>query len=507
MNDIPQMDYNEVDSTIVRGNIAEIKYMLEHDAEFFIEFFMAEELEFEVPWIHKEIFSRMTNRDLQKMLLAIPRGHAKTTLAKLAVMWYFLFSPYRFCVYLSNTSPIAKNACRDIVGFLANENFQAVFGKARMLKESETDGLWIFELPRGNGKVKKCILRSAGANQQMRGINVDHQRPDITVADDLEDLANTKSETLQKNLDEWVFGTYIKALARNYKLIWIGNMLSVTSILYRLSQLPEFNPIVFGCLITNPETGKLEPLWPDFWPMDKIRADFKLYQTLGLIETWMCEMMNLPGQGANGFTSSQITYRPIPDLEDLEGTFITIDPAFGLDAVVHDKSAVVVHGMEIGYGPRVLGYYSGRLREHELFRETLKLARQWKAWVWGMESAAQQRALITLFKVYAIEAMEEGIEIVELNHGGRAKAARISAWVSAMEKNLYAIPADDLDITTQLLKYDKSIKDQEDDLIDGCAYGLDMLENNLGLIYASFARDRNGESEAKAVYGTGVCGV
>src|SRR3546814_5767176 len=78
-----------------------------------------------------------------------------------------------------------------------------------MIKESETDSLWIFELTTPEGRVKKCILRAVGAGQQMRGINIDNQRPDMAV-DDVEDNENTESELLQKKLDRWIFGPFLK---------------------------------------------------------------------------------------------------------------------------------------------------------------------------------------------------------------------------------------------------------------------------------------------------------
>src|SRR3546814_1983840 len=135
---------------------------------------------------------------------------------------------HRFCVYLSNTNTIAKNACKDIIGYLKSPNSIAVFGEIKMIKESETDSLWIFELTTPEGRVKKCILRAVGAGQQMRGINIDNQRPDMAVVDDVEDNENTESELLQKKLDRWIFGPFLKALARRKKVIWLGNMLQKT---------------------------------------------------------------------------------------------------------------------------------------------------------------------------------------------------------------------------------------------------------------------------------------
>src|SRR3546814_2791065 len=104
-----------------------------------------------------------------------------------------------------------------------------------MIKESETDSLWIFELTTPEGRVKKCILRAVGAGQQMRGINIDNQRPDMAVVDDVEDNENTESELLQKKLDRWIFGPFLKALARRKKVIRSEEHTSELQSLMRIS--------------------------------------------------------------------------------------------------------------------------------------------------------------------------------------------------------------------------------------------------------------------------------
>src|SRR3546814_15606201 len=174
----------------------------------------------------------------------------------LAVVWYFRYTNHRFCVYLSNTNTIAKNACKDIIGYLKSPNSIAVFGEIKMIKESETDSLWIFELTTPEGRVKKCILRAVGAGQQMRGINIDNQRPDMAVVDDVEDNENHESELLQKTLDRWIFGPFLKALARRKKVIWLGNMLQKTSLLARLSQRTNRNPVASGSLVETESDRK-----------------------------------------------------------------------------------------------------------------------------------------------------------------------------------------------------------------------------------------------------------
>lgn len=501
----PNARPDSVDAVATRADIIK---RLEKDGEFFIEFFLSEELTSPVPFFHHgEIWPLLTNTAMQRVLLAIPRDHAKTTLAKLAVVWYFIFTNHRFCVYLSNTNSIAKNACKDIMGYFDSPNFKATFGAIRMIKQSETDSLWIFEITMLDGRTKKCILRAVGANQQMRGINIDNQRPDIAVVDDVEDNENTDSPILQKKLDRWIFGPFIKALARRKKIIWLGNMLQKTSLLARLSKRPNWNPVVFGAMVKDAVSGVLRPLWPERWPMDELLEDFQEYRELDLVETWMCEMMNMPGHGVDGFTAEQVNYASIPNPDEILAAWLILDPAFGEQAH-NDDSSITVHVLPENGPPMVVEHRTGKFKEHELFEFMFELGLKWGAWVWGIEAVAGQRVLIPYFQLLlAGKLMNHSVELIPLMAGrGDPKIARIRAWVSLMSKGEYAVYEGAVEITTQLLNYNMKKNSNRDDLIDSCAYGPQMLMQYEGLLTAAY-QGLDTTQSAKATYGMEISGV
>src|SRR3546814_2052672 len=81
-----------VDAVATRQEIID---RLKWDGEFFIEFHLADELTSPVPRLHVEVWGLFTSTAMQRVLLAIPRDHAKTTLSKLAVVWYFRYTKHR----------------------------------------------------------------------------------------------------------------------------------------------------------------------------------------------------------------------------------------------------------------------------------------------------------------------------------------------------------------------------------------------------------------------------
>lgn len=484
-----------------RGEIIE---RLRFDGEFFIEFFLAEELTSPVPQFHCEIWDLLTSTAMQRVLLAIPRDHAKTTLSKLCVVWYFLFTNHRFCAYLSNTNAIAKNACKDIMNYMKTDNFKSVFGEIKITKESEQDSLWMFELTMPNGRVKKCILRAIGAGQQMRGINIDNQRPDMAVVDDVEDNENTDSPILQKKLDRWIFGPFIKALARRKKIIWLGNMLQKTSLLARLSQMPKWNPVVFGCLVQTPD-GTLTPLWPERWPLEELMEDFQEYVTLDLVESWLCEMMNMPGFTKNGFNADSIRYQPVPAPDEVRAAFLCLDPAFG-EAATNDDSSITVHVIPHSGPTMVVEHSTGKMSEEVLLEEMLRLAFKWGAWVWGIEAIAAQRVLITLFRVLLMsKRLNHNVEMVPLMSGrGDPKIARIKGWMATMKAGEYAVYEGAVEIFNQAMAYNMKKSSNKDDLLDSCAYGPQMLEQYEGIIMSQMTGEL--DAEVQAQYGVEVSG-
>lgn len=466
----------------------DIKHALKHDSEFFIDFYLHEELVWDIPALHINMFDRLKNTTAMRLVLAIPRGHAKTTLSKLVVLWYLLFTPYRFCVYLSSTLAIGKNACRDIINFLKSYNHIQVFGEIKIEKENESEGLWIFKI--GD---KRCILRAYGAGQQMRGINVDNKRPEIVVADDLEDPEDIKNETQQKKIIEWFFGTFIKALARDYKLIHLGNMISSKCLLKIHCDSPRWQSVILGALIRDSH-GNPVPLWPDLWTLEALQEDFQEYQRNGLMHIWMAEMMNKPGTGAAGFDARQFFYQNKPNPGDQMAAFITIDPAFGKETI-HDNTAIVCHAIFEDRPPMVVDHRVGKFSEAQVFDRALEMAYTWDAWVWGSETGGAQKVLITLFEYLKVERQLVNLQLVPIPTGNVGKGKRIGGWVGAMEHKSYALPVGDIAITSQLLDYDRSTDNNDDDLIDACASGMHMLENYLPLIRSTFLAENFAQAQ------------
>ena len=474
---------------------AEAAFALEHDSEFFIQFFLGDELTFPVPVFHKDIFHLMVALEIARIVCAIPRDHAKTTLAKLACVWYFLFSDYRFIVYLSNTSGIAIPATNDIVNFLKSENFVATFGHCEWLVEQDGKGLYKFRLPQAFGN-KLCILRALGAGQQVRGINVDNQRPQLAVIDDLEDNDNIATPELFLKLKKWMYGPFRKCLDKFHnKMIWLGNMISQNSMLYENCESDFWYSRRYGCLLSSGNA-----LWPDAWSIEKLMQDYLEYQEAGMADVWFAEMMNLPMASGSGLIEAEdITYKPEIMPRDHKLGFITVDLAISEQKWAHKQTIVIHIWVDEEFWQIPITYECRTNDPVALFYELVQIANTWGIYTIGIESVAYQASLQYVFPHLCLIDGIEGFTFVPLPATGR-KVERLAGWAGLLKKGEYCLTEGDFHITRQVLEYNPAKKHNKDDTIDACANGPYMIANHWDLIWAAKHKEEIEQQVPQSVY-------
>lgn len=472
------------DSRTVSFSIEELKVAMRDDCVTILSFYLEDKLDLAVPELHIEIWDELVVMvktvsnladwaDHIQKVFCVPRGHAKSTLIKLAVILFFRYSPIRFVLYTSLTSGLAKAACKDIVGWLTSEKDNAVFGPTLVVKSNEQEQLWILDIGMPfQTERKRVILKALGADQQVRGTNINSDRPDLTIMDDIEDNSTAASEETQAKLDVWLMGNLLKASARRSIRIVIGNMINKRTMLYRFSQDPKWNPTVYGAIVRNKKTGELESLWPDLWPLDKLIADYKNYRSKGTGHVWLYEMMNMTQESIfkTGMEGAVRIPRPLPD--EIKSGIIILDPAFGQNAW-NDYAAFTVHVKVPGSSiPHIVESRKNKYTEEQLLDTFLELSAYWNLATWGIESVAAQKLLIALFKTMMLN---RGLDptvytVLPLLSGNKAKSSRILAFVRSAGAGSYGIVDEESDLVHELSHYDPD-SSEHDDLPDSAAYG------------------------------------
>lgn len=485
-----RMGFKASDTADVGMSVGDTMVALRESFEFFINFFLPEELEHPVPQFHKDAWEYLKAVQLEYVALALPRGHAKTTLARLAVVWYFLFTPFRFIIYVSNTLPVASEATQAIANFFRSDNFESVFGPVKFDVEQNQRGFYKFTLSYideyGITREKDCVLKPFGAAQQIRGTNIDNIRPELAIVDDLEDDENTATTLLQNKLKKWFMGAFRKALSRtNRKIIYLGNMLSSKSILYHICEKSdEWYSTRKGCILSDGQ-----PLWPEIWPIEKIRADFIEYQQMKMIGVWFAEMMNLPIADGNLLIQPEdIYYLPATVPGEQEYAFITVDTAISKKVWGND-TAIVVHASRGGVW-RVVQTVNGQYTPDQVFWLLVELSKKWHTRCVGIEQTALQLALSFLFQVF-MTMHNYTFEIFEVPHKNIAKTERLAVWCSMIRRKAWALEEGDFVVTQQLLTYDPTKDNNEDDVIDACAMGVTMTNMYMMQIMETYQSPNN----------------
>jgi len=472
-----------MDSQLVELDIEELKEAMRTDCVAFLSFYLQDELTLDVPQLHEEIWDEFVNivnavnlddwRGHLQKLFCVPRGHAKSTLTKLAIILFFRYSRISFAVYASLTAGIAKAACRDIVNWLRTDHDQHVFGHTTVIKSNEAEQLWILEIGTPNRGRKTVLLKAIGSDQQVRGTLVDNKRPELLVIDDCEDNRTAASDESQANLDTWLMGNLLKATARRSVRIMLGNMINSRTMLYRFSKDPAWNPTVYGAIIRDKTTGELKALWSGLYTLEELLEDYKNYRSKGVGHVWVYEMMNMTADSIFKIDLSQAVRIPRPNPDEVVAGIITVDPAFGQKSW-HDPTGIVVHvKIKERVIPFIVDSRKGRMSEDQMLDTLIELSYYWNISTWGIESVAAQRLLISLFKAKLKERQipEQLFTMIGLPSGGVAKASRILAMINSIASGNYGVAIEEEELLTEISLYDPDSTDHED-IPDAAAYGV-----------------------------------
>jgi len=458
--------------------------LIQRDCELFLSFYLGDKLDLGVPDFHKEIWEEFLHLldevnepgrlvGILYKLLGVPREHAKTTLTKLAVILFFRYSKLRFLAYVSNTGPLAQNAIRDIYNWLISPQETELYGAAIVEKKNESESLYILQIQvPGRNKPKQIIMKGFGVETQIRGMNLDSDRPDLMVFDDVESQETASTAGQQTKLDTNIMGTALKAMAKMGVVIFIGNMIKETTLLARLAKEPEWRAVVFGSIIKDGD-GNLRPLWPERWSLDALLEDYAKFRRIGLGHVWEAEMMNLTSKEILGESLEKCPRPPRPMAEEIEAGFITLDPAFGTNAW-NDESALTVHALMRGADiPLVVETWRGRAKEEAILDELIRMSHHWGITTWCIEAVAAQRLLIPLFRAYLSQRghSPDLFVMLPITGGKESKPSRIVAFRSSCSQGSYGIVEEEQDLVNKLEEYAPDSK-EHDDLCDSAAFGI-----------------------------------
>lgn len=438
------------------------------DINFFASLIIPSVMASMFPDFYVGLFRVLITRDAKsigrilRFALGLPRGHAKTTFIKVIIAWLIAYDKISFAVIICANQDLANELLADVSNMLSSANAEMIYGNWH--SQLSTDSK---ELKKAIYHDRSVILAAKGAGTSIRGINVDHKRPDLIFCDDAQTKENDDSPTDSVKFRKWLVATFkIIAPKGNRLIIYVGNMYSENCILYQLKNNPSWISLVTGAI---KEDGT--PLWPELHSLEELMESYFHDEAMGEAEVWFAEVMNDPVNKATSLLTGVI---PEYEFENVipDGVFLTIDPAGFRDGA--DDNVIAVHYITDGKGA-VAQIDAGNKDPEQLIMQALRLAIHHGASLIGVEDTAYQQTLLFWINKYIAEWGLEGITVLPLKHKARTKETRIRLFMAELlSGNYYIFNAPRPAFIWQATKYKLGKKKNKDDILDCCAYGLDV---------------------------------
>lgn len=405
-----------------------------------------------------------------RFALGLPRGFIKTTFIKVLLAYFIVHDLSEFAMAIASTEFHAENIIADVDSILSSPNMVRVYGNWNNKEHILLDSKSVKQRYYHNRVV---TLVGLGAGSSLRGINIDNRRPDFLLCDDMQTAENDKSETESKNLFDWFIGTLLKAINLKWCMaIYIGNMYSENCILFKLKNHPQWKSLITGCILSDGAS-----LWPELHNVESLYDSYTHDEILGKAAIWFAEMMNDPIQSKVSPLTGPIPDCPYGTDTNLDGVFLIIDPA-GFRRV-SDENVLCVHGVVDQKG-LILEMVSGQFNPEQVIKEAITLVLKWNIPLVGIEATGYQQTLQFWVEKYFKEyGLLDSTIVIPLETRKRSKDSRIMVFFQESQSGNYFFTRvqDRQRVVYQAMQYKVGKKNNKDDLLDACAYGLDVRQD------------------------------
>ena len=396
-----------------------------------------------------------------KLALGIPRGHGKTTIIKLFVLYCVLFTDSKFIMVISDTATKAQNIIADICDMLSEPNIIAIFGSWKVGMEKDTQ-----ELKKFGFRGRNIILAAMGSDGSMRGLNIKNERPDVMIFDDVQSKECSESQLQSAGLERWMIGTAMKAKSPHGCLyIFAGNMFpGPNSILKKLKTDRNWIKFISGAILSDGTS-----LWPELHSIKTLMAELESDIAMGHPEIFLSEVMNDTEVAINTkIDVNKIPEWPWQDTDIPQAKFVMIDPSG--DKVNSDNTA-------IGYfevfdrTPGLKDLVDEKLSPGDTIKKALILALKNNCRAICVENVASQGQLLWWFDQICRQLGIEGMKFLEITPGAKNKNGRIVTMLSQLQVGeVYIHKNVRSQVIHQILNYNPMKRDNIDNILDVLVY-------------------------------------
>ncbi len=242
-----------------------------------------------LPPFHRKIWE-LACSDAKQVVIAAPRGHAKSTGVTHTLSLVLLLFRFReFGVIVADTEGQASQFLRDIKVEL-QEN-EAIIRDFRIVPkfDKDTDTEIVVSMQDGH----KFCLMAKGSEQKVRGLKWRNKRPDFILGDDLENDEIVLNSERRAKFKSWVFSALLPCGSPQCITRVVGTVLHQDSFLENVLTDPEnWASLRFGAHKDFDDFSNI--LWPERYSEAVLRKIRQNFISQGLEDKYSQEYLNQP---------------------------------------------------------------------------------------------------------------------------------------------------------------------------------------------------------------------
>jgi len=238
------------------------------------------------PPFHTNIYKDLANDEKRRVLIAAPRGTAKSTVTTLIYpLWKAAFKKSTeelFIVIISESQAQSINFLSRIKYHLTySTQFKSIFGDLG----PETASKWTHtDIVLANG----TRMVAVGTGQRVRGFLQGDTRPNLIIVDDFESELNAFTPEARAKNRKWLTEAVIPSLSDEGKIAMIGTVISEDCFLCWAKESSAWNVLWFSIWDDNEKS-----IWPERFPKERILGIKEEFKSVGNINGFFQEYMNI----------------------------------------------------------------------------------------------------------------------------------------------------------------------------------------------------------------------
>lgn len=344
---------------------------------------------------HFELSDILLNKD-GNFALEMFRESAKSAYALKTYPLYKLSYPQkesRYIVIIKANQELASAKLQEIVQTYTGNpvlNFN--------LKEVKKNSAKVFEATVMGPEAIDIRIEAYGKGTSIRGLSWGNLRPQIIICDDLQDLEDSQSDTVQEKDWTW-FLSDVMFLAKTGRIVIIGNNLGERCIIERI-----MNDKHLGFeKIRKPAIEEGVSTWPAMFTYEYLEEERLKYTNLGKIDIWFRERMcQAISEESKLFKREYFKYWQEEDLfvrEERDITrlgldfYITVDLAISQKQSADDTVLCVVGKRRNNPEWYIFELLGGKMDPLQTIDNLFYLYSKYRPIKVGIESVAYQKAL------------------------------------------------------------------------------------------------------------------